>query len=176
MAHPTCLHPPRMKLSREVAYKYITIRTQYSYWPSQSDFPFCSAQRDSTSRVSSMCVACLRTRKNIIQSIHRPVLFLRKWKVDGRVSILVSPFLAPASFRISLFAYLLVLTLSMMSSRRWVSREGGPPLCNSVESIWVVFDGNRRCRFVLRLLFEKEGSVKQIMVFDVYIGEVRKYS
>ena len=39
----TCLHPPRMKLSREVAYKYITIRTQYSipsYWPSRSDFPF----------------------------------------------------------------------------------------------------------------------------------------
>ena len=55
----TCLRSclSRMKLSREVAYKYITIRTQYSSFvgvlaiPEPSDFPFCSAQRDSDSSV-----------------------------------------------------------------------------------------------------------------------------
>lgn len=94
-----------MKLSREVAYKYITIRTQYSSLvgvlaiPEPSDFPFCSAQRDSDSSLyvhvcTYVCAyVCRASRKlartntfrigqrNIIQSIRRSVL-VRRWSVE----------------------------------------------------------------------------------------------
>lgn len=74
----TCLHPPRMKLSREVAYKYITIRTQYSIVllaipRTRSDFPF-SAQRDSTLRVRVIralhaCTRGIREKYNSVDTL-----------------------------------------------------------------------------------------------------------
>lgn len=107
----TCLHscPHRMKLSREVAYKYITIRTQYSSFvavlaiPEPSDFPFCSAQRDSgsvymlytgTRAPQNPSIRRIRTmpaRENIIQSIRRSVLLEIVDRI-AQFSILVSPF------------------------------------------------------------------------------------
>lgn len=113
----TCLHPPRMKLSREVAYKYITIRTQYSipsYWPSRSDFPFSRLKGIPPCVHAYVCareegqgVRCLHTGrgrggdtgKNIIQSIHRPVLLEMKSRWKGLdISFLYSS-LSTASFR-----------------------------------------------------------------------------